>query len=121
MSRCRVMVVDREESIREFLGLALSDDGYTVEPCERVESALCCAQTFQPQIILLDILSPNGNESIFLREYHRLPGPHAPIIGMTTAFPVDSLPRIAGIAHVVQKPFDLEHLLSVVQTFTPAQ
>src|SRR5689334_21329311 len=88
-SSVRVLVVDADEGIRAFLRMALSDEGYEVMAFGQVRSGLVLVQTFQPHIILLDIFSSAASEQIFLDAYRRMPGPHIPIIGMTTDRVVD--------------------------------
>jgi two-component system KDP operon response regulator KdpE len=115
-SKLRVLVVDREESIRAFLRMALSDEGYEVMECRNLQVALYFVNTFQPHVILLDIFSPDSNEQIFLDDYRRMPGPHAPILGMTTSRIADGQADRLGIAELLPKPFDLTYLIARMGT-----
>ncbi|HEY7516466.1 MAG TPA: response regulator, partial [Vicinamibacteria bacterium] len=53
--RRRVLVVDDDDSIREFIGMALEDAGFDVEMAEDGLRALEIARRRTPSVILLDM------------------------------------------------------------------
>lgn len=54
----KVLVVDDEEDILEFLSFALSKDGFDVKTATSGTSAIPLAKEFKPDIIILDVMMP---------------------------------------------------------------
>ncbi|MDD2488199.1 MAG: response regulator transcription factor [Bacteroidales bacterium] len=54
----KVLVVDDEEDILEFLSFALSKDGFEVKTATSGTSAIPLAKEFKPDIIILDVMMP---------------------------------------------------------------
>ncbi|NLL51874.1 MAG: response regulator transcription factor [Peptococcaceae bacterium] len=54
----KILVVDDDPSIRQMLSLGLIQEGYEVQTAENGEIALEKIRTFEPQIIILDIMMP---------------------------------------------------------------
>src|SRR6185436_4929569 len=82
MSR-RVLVVDDDESIRQFSEMALRDDGFEVAVAPEGATALLEAAAFKPDVILLDMRMPGVDGWTFAETYRAGPGPHAPILVLT--------------------------------------
>lgn len=113
-SPMQVLVVDDDESIREFVELALIDEGYEVKTAVHGKAALDIIDGWQPDLILLDLRTPIMDGWEFSRVYREAPGPHAPIIVITaTANPTDCAAEINAYA-VLPKPFDLDELLGLI-------
>ncbi|MBA2449972.1 MAG: response regulator [Chloroflexi bacterium] len=119
MSTPRILVVDDDEGIGEFVGLALSDEGYEVATALHGAVALEVIGRQAPDVILLDMRMPIMDGWEFARRYRERPGPHAPIVVMTAAR--DAATRASEIEAdgVLAKPFDLDALLEIVARFTP--
>jgi CheY-like chemotaxis protein len=60
-SNRRVLIVDDNKDGRESLATVLRELGFVVQTAPDGTSALACAETFQPQVVLLDILMPGIN------------------------------------------------------------
>ncbi len=54
----RIMVVDDEQGIRDFLLFGLRDEGYDVLTVKDGEEALNALDQFKPHVVLLDIMLP---------------------------------------------------------------
>ncbi|MDE3113593.1 MAG: response regulator [Chloroflexota bacterium] len=117
----RVLVVDDDDAIRQLLVDLLSDAGYRVEEARGGREALEKVRDGgRPDVILLDKLMPDGDGTMFAETYARLPGRHAPIVGLCASRDGEQwATRIGAVAHVV-KPFDIEHLLSIIAAQVPA-
>lgn len=58
MSNQKILLVDDEEDILDFLELILDEQGYTVVKANSGREALASAQMHRPDLILLDIMMP---------------------------------------------------------------
>ena len=79
----RVLVVDDDENIREFVSLALMGEGHEVDVAANGAVALDVVQTASPDVILLDMRMPvtSGAEAIrILRKRDGTP----PVLVLTT-------------------------------------
>lgn len=110
----RVLVVDDDEGIREFVTLALSDEGYEVMTAPHGAAALSIIGESQPDVILLDMRMPTMDGLEFSQIYRQTPGPHAPIIVLTAARDVPGRAAQVESDGCLGKPFDVDDLLSLV-------
>jgi two-component system, chemotaxis family, chemotaxis protein CheY len=110
----RVLVVDDDPDIGEFVSLALSDEGYEVVTAPHGRAALTRVEERPPDLIVLDMRMPVMDGWEFARAYRERPGPHAPIIVFTAAR--DAAERAAAIEAngYLAKPFSLDELLDAV-------
>jgi CheY-like chemotaxis protein len=117
-----VLVIDDDESTRELLELALSDQGYNVVAAVDGATALHLVGDIRPDLILLDIRMPVMDGESFLDAYGKLPGPRAPIIILSavreyfdsTLFGSEDA-MTAGA--YLKKPFDLNDLYSCIKQY----
>jgi DNA-binding response OmpR family regulator len=110
MSR-RVLVVDDDESIRQFIEMALRDDGFEVAVAPEGATALQEAAAFKPDVILLDMRMPGVDGWTFAETYRAGPGPHAPILVLTAARDAEEYAEAIRADAVLAKPFDLAELI----------
>ena len=54
----KILIVDDEEDILEFLSYNLSKEGYIIKTAINGEQALQVAEDFRPELIILDIMMP---------------------------------------------------------------
>jgi len=116
----RVLVVDDEPPIRQMIGDVLGDEGYGVLVASSGRGMLTVLETEQPDLILLDLMMPDGDGWEVLQTMQAQPQLRAiPVVIVSSGF----LPhRLDGVvAPFLFKPFDLEQLLSAVtQAIGPA-
>src|SRR5918911_4570585 len=103
----RILVIDDDESIRDFVHTALADAGYDVLEAADGAAALDLIGTSQPDVILLDMLMPLMDGWEFARLYHETPGPHAPIVVVTAARDAAARSNQINAAGCLAKPFRL--------------
>jgi CheY-like chemotaxis protein len=110
MSSVRILHVDDEPDIREVVELSLGiDPDFSVRSCDSGEAALSIASTWQPNIILLDVMMPVMDGPTTLARLHE--NPHTakiPVVFMTARAQtreIDSF-RSLGAVGVIVKPFD---------------
>jgi CheY-like chemotaxis protein len=111
----RVLVVDDDSAIREFVSMALEDEGYEVVTAPHGAAALELVRQEAPRAIVLDMRMPVMDGWEFSRVYRQLPGPHAPIIVATAARDVEERAAQVQADAFLGKPFDLDALLGVVE------
>jgi len=113
MAAGRVLVVDDEQDIREFLAFALENKGYNVTTADNGAAALNEVARGPVDIVLLDMRMPVMDGWAFAQAYRQQPGPHAPIVVITAAH--DAAARAAQIEaqDYLAKPFDLDDLLNM--------
>jgi len=110
----RILVVDDDPAILDFVSLALADEGYEVRAAADGRSALELIDQWAPDLILLDMRMPIMDGWEFAKAYAARPGPHAPIVVLTAAQDAAGLAREIQAVDYVAKPFSLDDLLRVV-------
>ena len=70
----RVLVVDDYTDERETLRMLLAMWGYIVETAEGGAAAVSAAQTFRPEVVLMDLAMPGMDGYETARRIRRLPG-----------------------------------------------
>ncbi|MCL4534121.1 MAG: response regulator [Bacteroidetes bacterium] len=115
----KVLVIDDDETISEFVVWVLADEGHEVVSAANGVAALQKLDGFDPDVILLDMRMPVMDGWQFARLYRdERPSP-APIVVLTAAQDVAQRASQIEAAGYLGKPFDLDELLSVVRRFDP--
>ena len=112
----RVLVVDDDPDIREVVALILEDEGFRVETAVNGAEALEIVRSNPPSGILLDMMMPVMDGPTFLRAWQsEAPSRRVPVVVMSAnQKAVDAL--TLGAATFIQKPFDVDDLLRLVDT-----
>ncbi len=112
----RLLVVDDEESILEFLSLLFRDEGYAVETARSVEEARRALAGNGFDLVLCDILMPDGSGLDLLKEI-KAGDPNAAVLVMTaytsTRSAIEAMKL--GAYDYISKPFDVDELRIVAQ------
>jgi two-component system OmpR family response regulator len=111
MSGGKVMIVDDELEVREVLHEFLTAKGYQVHAADSGAAALAGLDSFEPDVVLLDVSMPemDGVETLQRLVAAR---PTLPVIMVTANADVGITSKLLGLgaADYVPKPFDLEYL-----------
>jgi DNA-binding response OmpR family regulator len=111
----RVLVVDDEQTILEFLAMGLGYEGFTVEAVADGVAALAAAQRFRPHLVILDVMLP-GLDGVEVCRRLRATG-DVGIIMLTAKGEVDE--RVtgldAGADDYLPKPFRFQELLARIR------
>jgi CheY-like chemotaxis protein len=105
----RVMVVDDEPHVRELLRDFLTGEGHEVATFATGAEALAAVPTFQPDVILVDMMMPGlSGRDVF--DALRLAGVTVPVIL------ISGTPRFVeeGFFGVLRKPFNIRTLAEIV-------
>ena len=57
----KIFIIDDEKNIRISLGNILEDEGYEVQSFANIKSGLQALEDSDPDLILLDVILPDGN------------------------------------------------------------
>ncbi len=112
----RILVVDDEASMTEFLQLLLAEEGYRVAVASSMTEARGVLSNDSFDLILCDIMMPDGNGLDLLKEIKRSDS-RASVIMMTAYTSNKSAIEAMrlGAYQYVSKPFDVEELKVVIQ------
>jgi CheY-like chemotaxis protein len=107
-----VLVVEDEEELREMMRDALELNGYAVVAAREGQEALdAIGRIEQLCLVLLDLLMPGMNGWEFFAKMRALPAlAGVPVVVHSSV--TDGVPE--GVTRVLQKPFALDRLLSIV-------
>jgi CheY-like chemotaxis protein len=110
-----VLVVEDEAEIREMMRDALELNGYEVVTAKEGQEALeAIAHIEHLCLVLLDLLMPGMNGWVFFEKMRSRPE-----LASVPVVVHSSVPSRApeGVTRVLQKPLELQRLLSVVREF----
>ncbi len=111
-----VLIVDDEDAARSFVNGALSDAGYEAIEAGDLAQAQQAIETGAADIVLLDVVLPDGS-GLSLLELIERENPSPPVILITAFGEVDIAVQAMkqGALDFLQKPLDLEQLIGAVE------
>lgn len=122
----KVLVVDDDPDIVEYLGTLLEDHGYEVRSAGQASSALGMMEEFQPDAVLIDVLLPGRSGLDLLVNLRRDPRwVDTPLIVVTgndqilqddCQSYIGSHEGVRGPDGVLGKPVDRSALLAILDT-----
>jgi two-component system response regulator RegX3 len=115
VTRRRVLLIEDEESISEPLAAALERDGFAAFVASTVADGLESFRTRSPDLVLLDIMLPDGDGRDVLREIRS--ASRVPVIMLTARG--EEVDRIIGLElgadDYVAKPFSAAELIARIR------
>lgn len=113
----RVLVVDDEPNIADVVSMALRYQGFEVESVGTGADALAAVRTFNPHLMVLDIMLPDM-EGFDVAERLGAPRARLPIVFLTARDATQDKVRglTMGGDDYVTKPFSLEELVARIRT-----
>ena len=112
----RILVVDDNEDAAKMLEFLLSDDGHRVSTAFDGKTGIAAAETFQPDVCLLDIGLPDMNGYELARTLREMM-PEVTLIALTGWGQEEDRrqSKEAGFNHHLVKPVDFETLRTLVE------
>ena len=111
-----ILVVDDETVICQMLSDVLEDEGYRVVMASNGQEGLSCLTKTDPQLVISDLMMPILNGRELCRAMQKMPSFQSiPIILMSAAGTPASV-EDCNFAYFIDKPFDLNELLTIVET-----
>lgn len=133
MTKRKVLIIDDEADVTRYLGMLLSDRGWSVSTANSSEEGLAIAHENPPDVVLLDLMMPDrGGLStlVALRKNSRLRSARVVIVtgidqevhniygkGERYDATLRRLKRYRADAYL-EKPIDPEELLSTLEAVT---
>lgn len=115
MSSGRILVIDDEKSIREFLTILLQQEDYEVSTAASVEEGIERLGLDRPDLVMCDLKLPDGAGLEVLRHarQRQIATPFIIITAHTT--PQHALEALrAGAAEYLSKPFNVDDLKAIL-------
>ena len=115
MNMSRILIVDDDVAGGRTLQLHLSTQGYEIELANSVDSGLKTAESFKPDLIILDIRMPGRSGLEGLPDF-KAALPHAKVIMITAFHDMESTIEAMqqGAEDYIHKPIDIDELDSAV-------
>ncbi|MCP4899103.1 MAG: response regulator [bacterium] len=129
MAAKRILIVDDDPDIVEYLGTLLGDHGYIVSSANYASKALAAMEEFEPDAVLIDVLLP-GRSGLDLLVNLRRQGRWAdvPLVVVTgndqilqddCQSYISSHDGVRGPDGVLGKPVDRDALLAILDALCP--
>ena len=116
MSDAKVLIVDDEPNIRDLLSASLKFAGYEVQTAINGKQAIEAAASWQPDIILLDVMLPDMNGFSITKKLRSMEVT-TPVLFLTARD--ETQDKITGLTvggdDYVTKPFSLDEILARIQ------
>ena len=115
----KILLVDDEEDIIEFLSYNLEKEGYVVESCNNGIDAIEKAKVFNPDLIILDIMMPKMDGIEACEEIRKIPELDNAVIAFLSARSEDYVYVAglnAGADDFITKPIKPRVLVSKVKS-----
>ncbi|HZQ38458.1 MAG TPA: response regulator [Dehalococcoidia bacterium] len=110
-----ILVIEDDPSIRELIGMALENEGFSYRTAADGQEALTHIEEEQPALLLLDLGLPVADgEAVAAFTQHRYGGA-VPIIVVSAVAQMDARTWRIGARAFVHKPFDVDHLIDTVR------
>lgn len=114
-TQLHALVLEDDDSIAELLNWVLSEAGYHVSSADSLREARRLCAKSRPDIIIADLLLPDGLGSDLIYEMTRsLNGSRPPAIVMSALPQAPQHAKAAGAQLCLTKPFDLAEFLDAV-------
>jgi len=115
MTPYHILLVEDEAEIRSFVCKRLSSEGYRVSQAENIREAGLSLQREQPDLIVLDIMLPDGSGLELCRDLRGIT--RAPILFATSLGEKSQIVQglRAGADDYIVKPFDTDELVARIE------
>lgn len=119
----KILVVDDEKPICELLSAELLDEGYEVEVANNGEKGLKSIETFDPDVVLLDIWMPGKIDGIEVLQTARSKYPNAEFIMMSGHGTIETAVKATklGAWDFVEKPLSSDRIFILIKNILSFQ
>jgi two-component system OmpR family response regulator len=111
----RILVIDDDRDVLRIVCVVLESMGhFETEPCNTARGAVEAARSFEPDMILLDVMMPEMDGPAVLKALRAEPSTEAiPVVFMTAKVMPNETHHYTslGVAGVIAKPFQTRSLI----------
>ena len=116
------LVVEDEDPVRELLTEVLWSEGYSTAEARDSRQAIelldeMILPSEIPCVVLLDMLLPQAS-GLGVLDHLKERGADVPVVAMSASGPALAAARSAGTQATLAKPFDLDQLVAVVDSYS---
>jgi CheY-like chemotaxis protein len=117
LNRPQLLLVENDRGVRDAIQDYLEDEGYSVLSANDGEQALSILEGLSdPCLVVLDVRTPVMDGVEFMRQFRARPWlKHHRMVLMSATELAPEICGAPGVVGLLQKPFELERLLSLVQ------
>jgi DNA-binding NtrC family response regulator len=115
-----ILVIDDEQDMRDLINMYLSLQGHQVTLSTSGNEGFVFYQSLKFDLIITDIVMPNGSGIELINKLQTV-GSQTPVIAMSGGRRLLEHGELSlsnalamGVAQILEKPFDLEHLCNAV-------
>lgn len=111
----KVLIIDDDNSILDAITMILEDEGYIVESAYRADETFNRIKTFQPDLILMDILISGLDGRVICKQLKNDTNTQNIPVIMISAHPsAEQGAASNGADGFLAKPFEAEDLLNII-------
>ena len=110
----RVLVVEDDPAIAQYLKKGLGETGYRVDHLSTAEEALGAATLNEYDVLVVDLMLPGKDGNAVLQELQEDPATAGIPVIVVSAY-TDSLQRTPQVRQIIAKPFDVAELLDGIE------
>jgi CheY-like chemotaxis protein len=115
-----ILLVEDDKDIHHLVASVLIDEGYTVHSSYDGIAGVQLLRQYRPPpdhfcLVLLDMMMPNLDGLGVLRYLTQCP--YVPVVAMSASDEWLGKAKNAGATATLTKPFDLDHLLEIVERY----
>ena len=118
LKRPQLLLVEDDRGVRDAIQDYLEDEGYSVLSANDGEQALSLLEGLSdPCLVVLDVRMPVMDGVEFMRQFRARPWlKHHRLVLMSASELAPELRAAPGVVGLLRKPFELEHLLTLVRS-----
>jgi CheY-like chemotaxis protein len=110
-----VLVVEDDPETRDFIRMALEDDGLEIVATGDGVEALAECERRAPGVVVLDLGLPTMSGPEFVTAYRQMPSHEAPLVVVSGATDARRVAADLGAAAFLPKPFSIEQLSQAIR------
>ena len=116
-----ILVIDDDFAILDMIAELLGYEGYQVVTSSEGSGALAWAKDNPPALILLDLMMPQMSGWQIVAALRAMPQTRAiPVVLLSARRDLPNTAKELGVPVFLEKPFELDELIQVVQQYIPS-
>jgi CheY-like chemotaxis protein len=113
-----ILVIEDNSEMQELLKMLLEEEGFNVLSVTSGGEAIDVLREDEPMLILLDLTLPDmKSDEFLLKVKNEKLANHVPILYFSALPRLDQLALPEGVVGVIQKPFQINEFLEVLNSF----